>query len=107
MTQTHNYKTEYSTPDLEQTLLDRGTTHGGFEDVASIALTLQRTARMAKENGIYEPSKTEEYALDMIFNKIARIIAGNSSFADHWTDIAGYAILGRDSVAADNNKKGE
>jgi hypothetical protein len=32
-------------------------------------------------------------ALEMIAMKIARILSGNSNFADHWEDIEGYARL--------------
>jgi hypothetical protein len=32
-------------------------------------------------------------SLDMISNKIARIVNGNPSEPDHWIDIAGYATL--------------
>jgi hypothetical protein len=32
-------------------------------------------------------------ALEMIANKIARILNGDPDYADSWTDIAGYATL--------------
>lgn len=35
-------------------------------------------------------------ALEMICTKIARILAGNARESDHWSDIAGYAELGRE-----------
>ena len=37
-------------------------------------------------------------AIDMIFNKIARILNGNPNHADSWVDIAGYAKLVSDRL---------
>lgn len=31
----------------------------------------------------------------MILAKIARIVSGDPNHADHWDDIAGYALLGK------------
>ena len=35
-------------------------------------------------------------ALDEIAIKLARIVCGDPSYPDHWDDIAGYALKGRD-----------
>jgi hypothetical protein len=39
-------------------------------------------------------SPSQKEALEAIAGKIARILNGDPSFADHWIDIAGYAKLG-------------
>jgi hypothetical protein len=36
---------------------------------------------------------SQREALEMIAHKISRILAGDPHFADHWTDISGYARL--------------
>ena len=37
-------------------------------------------------------------ALDLICNKIARIVSGDSTYHDSWIDIAGYAKLVADRL---------
>ena len=44
-------------------------------------------------------------ALEMICHKIARIVAGDPDFADHWRDIAGYATLVANELEAKNGEK--
>jgi hypothetical protein len=35
----------------------------------------------------------QQEAFDFIASKLARILSGQAKFADHWRDIAGYAML--------------
>lgn len=35
----------------------------------------------------------QKECLEMVVHKIARILAGDPNFVDHWDDVAGYAIL--------------
>jgi len=76
---------------IQDTLNKRNSTHGNFKDNARIAQTLKSTLRLT-DTWDYLPNDTCE-ALDMICHKIARIVAGNPDFTDHWHDIAGYATL--------------
>jgi hypothetical protein len=41
----------------------------------------------------YKMRPDQREALEMIANKISRILNGNPDFVDSWEDIAGYAIL--------------
>jgi len=37
-------------------------------------------------------------SLDLILDKVSRIIAGDETFQDHWTDISGYARLAENHI---------
>jgi hypothetical protein len=74
---------------VEQTLANRERTHGSFRRHAQIAQELKSLAHFESARLTH----TEAEALDMILHKIARVLAGDPHFADHWHDIAGYAML--------------
>ena len=71
---------------IKDTLNQRNTTHGDFVDVAARYSQLKFGAPKLTNPAL-------QLALDSIKMKIARIEAGDSTFADHWHDIAGYATL--------------
>ena len=82
---------------IPDVLKDRQVTHGDYTDSARISQTLKRVIseelihRMERQ----QPPLTyiQKESLDMMMLKIGRIIAGESSFADHWIDISGYAEI--------------
>ena len=78
---------------VEEILKERKNTHGQFHDQALVAQRL----KCAANDGIIicntELTDVEKEAIDMILHKIARVIAGDPHFEDHWSDIAGYATL--------------
>lgn len=76
---------------VEQILTQRGTTHGDFTDNARISQMLKDSLR--NQHGWGNLNDVQREALDMISHKIARALAGNPDFKDHWDDIAGYAKL--------------
>jgi len=46
------------------------------------------------EVGSWEELRPDQReALDMIANKLSRILNGNPDLPDHWIDIAGYSLL--------------
>lgn len=79
--------------DINETLKERGARYGKFEDHAWVTQRLKRivTEELRRQNKCVEPDQQE--ALDMIFHKIGRIVAGDADYADSWIDIAGYATL--------------
>ena len=82
-------------------LVERGATYGNFGDQAEITFDLKNvmTQHLARRNkGI---AYDQLYALDMIAAKIARIINGDPNHLDSWVDIAGYATLVADRLAAE------
>jgi hypothetical protein len=89
--------------DLTAVLEDREKTHGSFEDHARITqrfkdvMNDELNQRFGRGQSLLNPKQME--ALDMILHKIGRIIAGNPSYEDHWTDIAGYAQIAKDPVS--------
>ena len=76
----------------EEILNEREKTHGDYTAVSELTQELKDAAYIFGKNTLGASQKT---ALDMIFLKIARIMCGDPNHADHWDDIAGYAMLGR------------
>jgi hypothetical protein len=74
-------------------LNERQTTHGSFSDNARVGQCLRNMWRSSKHWASMPVEHCE--ALDMIACKLSRILSGQSSFSDHWMDIAGYAELAR------------
>ena len=79
--------------DVNDILDERATTYGQFIDVAEIAQELKDTIRIGDTNREERLPADQIEALDMIASKIARILSGDSDYADSWIDIAGYATL--------------
>lgn len=72
-------------------LNQREKNYGDYSDVSD---TSQRIKYVLRQNPNWEdlyPFQRE--SLDMIANKIARIINGNNEYTDSWIDIVGYAQL--------------
>lgn len=91
-----------------QILDERGTRYGQFVNQAGIAQGIHSVI----EYGMKVSGKTkhshfhvdELEALNMIVNKIARIINGDPHYSDSWRDIAGYATLVADRLDKDSTK---
>ena len=79
--------------DVDAILNERATTYGRFVDVAEIAQEIKATIRIGDTNRSEDLPADQIEALDMIASKIARILSGDSDYADSWIDIAGYATL--------------
>lgn len=79
--------------EIRDILNEREETYGDFGDVSSCSQDLKADIRRY-HNGQLSPSQKE--SLDMICNKIARIICGDPEYKDSWADIAGYATLSAD-----------
>ena len=77
--------------DISNLLGERQKSHGTYSEVSSICQAIKRTMRQS--SGWDHLANEQAEALEMIAMKIARILSGNASFADHWEDIEGYARL--------------
>lgn len=77
--------------DINDTLSQRGKTHGKYEDHARYTQEIKDIIR----GSVSYPrlSQDQRETLEMIAHKLGRILAGNPDFFDHWHDIAGYATL--------------
>lgn len=76
---------------VDGTLQARGGRYGKFNGVAQITQALKAEMRATPNWDSLSFDKKE--ALEMIAQKIARILNGDPSYHDSWHDIAGYAEL--------------
>lgn len=72
-------------------LAERHNTHGSFIINSRVSQALKTIVR--SEPSYHDLAPVHREALDFIFGKIGRIMAGQADFDDHWDDIAGYGKL--------------
>lgn len=77
--------------DVTETLGLRENRYGEYANVSATSQTLKETLRLGASWGIMEPYMQE--SLDLICNKLARIVNGDPFYDDSWHDIGGYAKL--------------
>lgn len=92
-----------ATHNIEATLAERGAAYGPYADHAEIAVGLKLFLRhdpnfteldtAPYRDGYLRLTPSQAHALDLIMDKVARILNGNPSYHDNWRDIAGYATL--------------
>ena len=84
--------TQSSLPSVEKTLAERGNRYGDFSVHASICQNLKSV--ICNTQGYQERlNPVQRQALDVIADKIARILSGDPDYADNWHDILGYSRL--------------
>lgn len=88
---------------INQTLEQRGSRYGKFKDVAATTCALQEILRDAKNHE--HMTDDQVIALDMICNKMARIVNGDPSYTNNWHDISGYATLVEQELNITNRDK--
>lgn len=88
---------------INKTLEQRGSRYGKFKDVAATTYALQEILRDAKNHE--HMTDDQVIALDMICNKMARIVNGDPSYIDNWHDISGYATLAEQELNITNRDK--
>jgi hypothetical protein len=88
--------TDKDCSDIANTLIQRGKRYGKFIDQSTIVQNLKY--HMNKTEGWLKLNDDQKEALDMIANKIGRILNGDPNYADSWHDIAGYAKLVEDRL---------
>jgi hypothetical protein len=91
---------------IEKTLAERGNRYGDFADHARLCQDLKSLMQnfapaswttSAQWNHL---SDVQKQALEVIADKIARILSGDPNYADNWHDIQGYAKLVEDRLPA-------
>lgn len=75
---------------INETLEQRGARYGEFSEVAETTYQLQEALKRSQPSSM---TSSQIIALDMICNKMARIVNGDPDYIDNWHDIAGYATL--------------
>ena len=94
---------------IENTLAERGNRYGDFTDHARLCQDLKdvMTTFAVVQNtpnsvAVHFPwselPATHKQALEVIADKIARILSGDPNYADNWHDIQGYAKLVEDRL---------
>lgn len=76
---------------VTETLNEREGTHGLYAEVSSVSQMMKKAMQIGV-NWSYLRAEQRE-SLEMMANKVGRILSGNADFIDHWHDIAGYAML--------------
>jgi hypothetical protein len=82
--------------DINATLAERGNRYGRFRDHAFIAQGLKKM--MWGTPGWQRLADDQKQALEVIGDKIARILNGDPDYTDNWHDIIGYAKLVEDRL---------
>ena len=77
--------------DVNKTLDERGERYGKFSNHAELSQKLKQA--MKEKATWWDLSPSQQESLEMIANKIARILNGDPNYAENWHDIAGYATL--------------
>lgn len=75
----------------EKLLAERRNTHGEYADHARCTQAILRACQAEKNWPILSDIMKE--SIHMIAHKLGRIVSGTPDVADHWADIAGYAVL--------------
>lgn len=82
--------------DIDNTLAERGARYGRFRDHAEIAQSIKES--MWERPGWERLADDQRQALEVIADKIARILNGDPNYHDSWHDIVGYAKLVADRL---------
>lgn len=78
-------------PSISDILAERGNRYGDFTEHARITQNIKR-AMVDSPNWEGLPDAMKE-SLEMIAHKIGRILNGDPTYKDSWTDIIGYTKL--------------
>src|ERR1700730_15931673 len=82
--------------DIDKTLAERGARYGNFAEHAVIAQGLKDVMWHTIGWGRLKPDQAQE--LEVIADKVARILNGDPNYVDNWHDIIGYAKLIEDRL---------
>lgn len=85
---------------LQSTLAERGERYGAFDKHAEVTQAIKAIFRAEMGEKWNWLADDQKEALEMIAHKLGRIINGDPFYADSWVDIAGYATLVADRLAA-------
>jgi len=88
----------------DQILSDREQTHGAFREVAGYSQAIKTLMRSSRNWEKLDVAQAQ--TLEVVADKIARILCGDPSFPDHWQDGAGYfELVVRDLAQAQDARK--
>ena len=81
---------------IDKILEERGARYGAFTDHAQICQDLKDVMRATPSWEKCTPDKKQ--ALEVIADKIARMLNGDPNYDDNWVDIIGYSQLVLDNI---------
>lgn len=85
---------------MDDIIKERNSKYGNFKNQSKVAIEIKKA--IGDGLAISDNWKLLEYdmeeSLDMIANKISRIVNGDVRHEDSWRDIAGYATLVADGL---------
>ena len=81
---------------IDKILTERGKRYGDFEGHSYICQSLKLT--MTDSPSWDKCSNSQKQALEVIADKIARILNGDPKYKDNWVDIIGYSQLVLDQL---------
>ena len=79
--------------EIADTLKQRGDRYGSYRCVARTSQELKDVIRRSYNVRNNSLEWYQQESLDLICNKLARILNGDPNYRDSWVDIAGYAQL--------------
>ena len=75
----------------DQILSEREQTHGAYREVASYSQAFKQLMRSSRNWERLDAAQAQ--TLEVVADKVARILCGDPGFLDHWQDGAGYFEL--------------
>lgn len=87
---------------MEETLQERGSRYGDFSDHARVCQNIKRELYSAPN--AFALNDVQRQSLDVIADKMARIVCGDPNYGDNWHDIQGYARLAEERLPADDGQ---
>lgn len=100
---------------VEATLAQRGSRYGDFTDHAAVCQEFKDLATSCttwnpelpneRIHGWQRLDSVKRQAIEVIFDKIARILTGDPNYDDNWHDIQGYAKLVEDRLPCNQQKE--
>lgn len=81
---------------IDQTLEERGSRYGSFDEHARITQNIKAAMRDSPNWETLTPSMRE--SLEMLAHKAGRILNGDPNYHDSWHDIIGYTKLVADTL---------
>lgn len=98
----HDIKDMADQQNIDLTLTERGNRYGSFKSHATIAQNLKNNMWVTTGWSGLAPDMRQ--ALEVIQDKVARILNGDPTYLDNWHDIQGYAKLVEDRLKNENEK---
>lgn len=92
---------------ISKVLNERGKRYGDFTHHAAVCQCLKEVMMLHTASKYAQLSADKKQALDVIADKIARILTGDPEYDDNWIDIQGYAKLAQERLVTPSLRTAE